>query len=411
MTNDGSFTCRACDSTNTTLLLDMGRLPLANAFVNSPDATDDHYTEYVRLMMCERCALVQIRDEVAREALFSSYLWMTGTSSTAAAHARWLSARLWTRHARGRRAPFLVEVASNDGFFLEHYRQAGFEILGVDPSNLAAEADQRGLPSIRDFFGRAIAARITRERGQADLIVARNVLGHVGTLQDLVGGFADLLAPDGVLVIEVPYAYFLRADVQYDTIFHEHVSYPIVTALSNVLRRFSLKITDISFVAMNGGSLLCEIVHEQSPTARNDQAFLDFETLSELNRPAGWRRFARTVEAQRAALLQLLRTLASEGSKVVAYGAAAKFMTMLNYCGVRPDLLAAVGDANPRKQGLLCPGVRIPVVSPTELLAMEPDYVLIGAWTLKDEIVRVFRDELGYKRRFIVPLPMPEVVD
>jgi hypothetical protein len=243
------------------------------------------------------------------------------------------------------------------------------------------------------------------------MIVARNVLGHASALQDLVGGFKTLLAPDGVLVVEVPYAYFLRADVQYDTIFHEHLSYPIVTAVSNVLARAGLKIADVSFVQMNGGSMLCEIVHEDSPLGRNDQALLDFEAVTQLNASAGWRRFARAVEAQRAALRALLERLAEEGATVVAYGAAAKFMTMLNYCGVTPALVSAVGDASPRKQGLLCPGVRIPVVAAPALMAMDPDYVLIGAWNLKDEIVRFFRNELGYRNRFIVPLPMPEVED
>lgn len=403
------FACRACDSTSTTVLLDMGKLPLANAFVKSAHDIDDQFTENLTLVMCDSCRLIQIRDEVPREKLFSSYLWVTSTSAGAKKHAMWLSERLKTRHNPAGNAS-LVEIASNDGFFLDHYRSiGGFDVLGVDPSNLAEEASRRGLPSIRDFFGTAVAERIVRDKGRADVIVARNVLGHVSALQDLAGGVKQLLAPAGTFVLEVPYAYFLRAEVQYDTIFHEHLSYPTVRSVANLMDRFGMKITDVSFAQMNGGSMLCEIRHADSPVPRNDQAILDFEDIIELNTPNGWQRFADTVAAQRESFTTLLKQLAGKRKKVVAYGAAAKCMTMLNYCSVSTDLISMIGDANPRKQGLLCPGVRIPVVSPTEVIAQNPDYIMIGAWNFKDEIIKYFRNDLRYRNEFIVPLPMPTV--
>ncbi len=404
-----SFACRGCGGEKVSVLLEMGRLPLANAFVKGESDTADTFRENLTLVMCETCSLIQIREEVPREQLFGTYLWMTGTSATAKKHAVWLSQRLRERHWRDGAAR-LVEIASNDGFFLEHYREAGFDILGVDPSNLATEANERGVPSIRAFFGRDVAARILRERGPANVIVARNVLGHSSELQDLVAGIKDLLAPEGTLVLEVPYAFFLRNEIQYDTIFHEHVSYLTIGSVAGLMQRFGLKITDISFVDMNGGSALCEIVHETSPLPRGDQAFLDFENLIELNCPKGWRYFTESVHNQRQAFVALLEDLASQGRTVVGYGAAAKCMTMLNYCGVTPRLLRAMGDANPRKQGLLCPGVRIPVVSPERLMEFNPDYVMIGAWNFRDEIIRFFRDKLNYRNRFILPLPAPRVL-
>jgi len=405
-----NFTCRGCGSQQIAVLLEMGSLPLANAFVKDPSGTDDHFRESITLVMCEACTLIQIREEVPREKLFGSYLWVSGTSETAKKHAVWLSKRLRERHYRPG-ASFLVEVASNDGFFLEHYREAGFDILGVDPSNLAEEADRRGVPSIRTFFGRAVAERIQKERSKANVMVARNVLGHSSELQDLVAGIQDLLAPEGTLVLEVPYAFFLRNEIQYDTIFHEHISYLTIGSVANLMGRFGMKITDISFVDMNGGSALCEIVHQDSPIPRGDQAFLDFEELIELNKPCGWRYFTESVHNQRAAFVALLEDLARQGKTVVGYGAAAKCMTMLNYCGVTPKLLRAMGDANPRKQGLLCPGVRIPVVSPQQLLELNPDYIMIGAWNFREEIIRFFRDKMGYRNRFIVPLPAPRVLE
>ncbi len=404
------FACRACDSTDTTVLLDLGCLPLANAFVKRQSDDDDLFRENLTLAMCNSCHLIQIRDAVPREKLFSSFLWVTATSQTTKDYARWFSARIKERYQKtaGR---FLVEIASNDGFFLEHYRDDGFHILGVDPSNLAEEAACRGLPSVRDFFGMAVAERIIQERGQADVIVARNVLGHVDQLQDLVAGMKHLLAENGVCLVESPYAYFLRNETQYDTIFHEHLSYLTVGSVSNLMARFDMKLTDITFVPMNGGSFLFEIMHQSSPVGRGDRTMLDFEEIIELNKPAGWKEFAEAVANQRELLVSLLRDLAEKGKKVVGYGAAAKSMTMLNFCGITADLLSQIGDANPRKQGLLCPGVRIPVVSPDELMKSEPDYILIGAWNFKDEIIRFFKEKMGYRNQFIVPLPLPTILN
>jgi SAM-dependent methyltransferase len=389
----------------------MGKVPLANAFVPDEAASADRVLEPLALVMCLACGLLQIRDEVPRERLFSDYLWMTSTSAGARRHAAWLSQRIWDRCGGRGYPPFLVEIASNDGFFLQHYREAGFDILGVDPSNFADEAAARGLPSIRDFFGEAVAAHILSTRSAADVIVARNVLGHSSQLRDLVAGIKRLLAADGVLVLELPYAYMLRAETQYDTIFHEHLSYLTVGSLRNLFAQYGMKIVDVDFVHMNGGSLLCEIVHSAHPLPRNDETILAFERFIGLNSPEGWERFAQDVRRQKESLLGLLQDLAAQGKRVVAYGAAAKFMTMLNYCGIDSRLVAACGDANERKQGLLCPGVRIPVVSPADLMAMKPDYVLIGAWNFRQEIVDLLTRQFSYAGRFIVPLPVPEIVE
>jgi SAM-dependent methyltransferase len=410
MSVERRFACRACDSVDTSILLDLGRLPLANAFVKEESDTDDRFTESLVLVMCNRCTLIQIRDEVPRERLYSSFLWVTATSETTRSYARWFSARTRERY-RESAGRFLVEIASNDGYFLEHYRADGFDILGVDPSNLAEEADRRGIPSIRDFFGKAVAEKIVRERGPADVIVARNVLGHVSELQDLVAGMKLLLARNGVCLIESPYAYFLRNEIQYDTVFHEHLSYLTVGSVSNLMARFGMKLTDITFVPMNGGSFLFEIRHEDSLIPRGNQTSIDFEEIIGLNKPSGWKDFEEAVKFQRDALRGLLQKLAAEGKSVVGYGAAAKSMTMLNFCGITRDLLAAMGDANPRKQGLLCPGVRVPVVSPEALMELQPEYILIGAWNFKDEIIRFFREKMGYRKRFIIPLPVPRIVD
>jgi|APSaa5957512535_1039671.scaffolds.fasta_scaffold58493_2 SAM-dependent methyltransferase len=406
------FKCRACGSSHYHMLLNMGDVPLANAFVKDEQGIEDKSRWPLSLVMCSSssCRLLQIRDDVPREKLFSDYLWVTSTSAGAKDHAEWLSKQLWDKFGSTNRSPFLVEIASNDGFFLEHYKDVGFKITGVDPSNLADEADARGLTTIRDFFGESVANRIVVSNGKADLIVARNVLGHSSQMRDLVAGMKELLAEDGTLILEVPYAFMLRDETQYDTIFHEHPSYLTIGSIHNLFKNFELKITDIQYVNMNGGSVICEIKHSGNLVSANDNISLAFEQFIGLNEPIGWERFSQDVQRQKSLLIEMLTNLKAEGKRVVAYGAAAKFMTMLNYCGVDSDLIEAVGDANPRKQKLLCPGVRIPVVSPRELMDMKPDYVLIGAWNFKKEIIEFLKNEFKYDKSFIVPLPIPEII-
>jgi SAM-dependent methyltransferase len=321
----------------------------------------------------------------------------------------WLAERLAGRCAPAR-GKFLVEMMSNDGVGLEASRQAGFDVLGVDPSNVAAEAEARGLPSVREFFGVQLAERLRAERGPADVIVARHALAHLSEVRDLLAGVRLLLRPGGVFLVEVPYALMLREEVQYDTIFHEHPFFWTVASLRTVLGRHGLRLTDLAFVPVNGGSILAEVRHEGAAEAPGLQAVLDLEGVLRLNQPEGWELFARRVHDQRDGLRRLLGDLAGDGATVVGYGAAAKFMIMLNFCGITPELVRQVGDMSPRKQGLLCPGVRIPVVSPETLMESAPDYVLIGAWNLRDEIIRFFREKLHYRNRFVLPLPTPRII-
>ena len=280
----------------------MGDVPLANAFVKDEQGIEDKTLWPLSLVMCSNlsCRLLQIRDDVPREKLFSNYLWVTSTSAGAKDHAEWLSKRLWDKFGLTSRSPFLVEIASNDGLFLEHFNDVGFEITGVDPSNLADETDARGLTSIRDFFGESVANRIVDSQGQADLIVARNVLGHSSQMRDLTAGIKRLLAEDGTLILEVPYAFMLRNETQYDTIFHEHPSYLTIGSIHNLFKKFELKITDIQYVNMNGGSVICEIKHSVNLVSSNDNISLAFEEFIGLNDPVGWERFSQDVQRQKS---------------------------------------------------------------------------------------------------------------
>jgi SAM-dependent methyltransferase len=400
------YCCRGCSSTDATLLLDMGIVPMANDFVSADHPAADAERFPLNLVMCNACHLVQIKEIVPPERMFRNYLWVSGTSATLQQYAADFAARL-AKKCPPQPGSFLVEIASNDGTLLSACRQHGFEVLGVDPSSVAKEANQNGIPTLNEFFGLEVATSIVRQRGQASAIVARNVIGHVAQPVDLVRGIKKLLGPHGRCIIESPYAGLLREEIQYDTVFHEHVCYFTIGSLSKLLEREGLRIVDLTFSPMNGGSFVAEVTHADVSGPSGAQPVLDLEKITQLNEPRGWDVFSHRAQAQRRELRSLLKEVKQQGAKVVAYGAAAKFMTMLNYCDIGTDLLVCVGDANPRKQGMLCPGVRIPVVSPQSLMDEDPDYILIGAWNFRDEIVRQFRDKHGFAKGFLLPLPVP----
>lgn len=385
----------------------MGRMPLANAFVRPGGADEDALRFPLTLMMCRACRLIQLKETVNRDLLFKQVLWSFGASVKGQRHAAWFAQQLsQVFPSRG----FLVEMMSNDGVTLEACRNEGFSVLGVDPSDVARGARQRGIPSISAFFGREVAEQIRAERGPVDVIVARHALGHLAELNDLIEGVKRLLRPGGRFVVEVPYALLMREEIQYDTIFHEHTSYWTVASLASYLERNGLQLIDLSFVPFNGGSILAHAVAAPGKARESIAQILALEEVLQLNDPAGWQLFNQRVQEQRASLRRLLQDLCRQGKRVVGYGAAAKFMVMLNYCGIDTTVLTLIGDANPRKQGLLCPGVRIPVVSPETLISAQPDYVLIGAWTLSEEIMSSFREKLAYRGKFLLPLPIAQVV-
>jgi hypothetical protein len=397
------FECRLCGSESADSIVDLGLLPLANAFVDpAAERCADEERHPVELVMCAGCRLLQLRQPAPRSALFDEYVWTTGTSSTAIAHA----AALADHVARLRPQSFLVEVASNDGTFLRAFAATGHEVLGVEPSNLADEASAAGLPTVRGYFDGATADGIRDSHGAAQVIVARNVVGHTDDLRGLLEGVDRLLAPDGVLVVESPYALFLTTQLQYDTIFHEHVSYFTLSVLTAALGSIGLEIVDLDFVDLNGGSFLCTATRGGEPATR---AVLSVEAQLGLNAPSGWSDYARRVERQRDELLELIDGVRRDGGSLVGYGAAAKTMTMLNYCGIGPDRVPQFADANPRKQGRLCPGVRIPVVAWDDAMASRPSHVLVGPWNLLAEITASLRSR-GFDGDFITPLPVPRIL-
>ncbi|MEO0598783.1 MAG: class I SAM-dependent methyltransferase, partial [Chloroflexota bacterium] len=305
-----------------------------------------------------------------------------------------------------------VEVASNDGYLLQYYKEQGVPVLGVDPAaNIAEVAEQKGIPTVVDFFGTQVAEKLVSEGKRASVIHAHNVLAHVANLNDVVAGMATLLADDGVVVVEAPYVKDLIDHLEFDTIYHEHLCYFSLTALDKLFARHDLTITQVERVAIHGGSL--RIFAEHADSAKRQDSVTNL-----LAEEAGWgvhtlkfySDFQERVEGLKADLVAYLQSLKAEGHSIVAYGASAKGSTLLNYFGISAETLDFVADRSTAKQGYYTPGTHLEIVPPEALVEKQPDYTLLLVWNFAEEVLaqqQVYRDAGG---KFIIPLPKVTIV-
>ena len=406
------FRCRACGGSQIAPILSLGAMPLANALV-SPDAPAAVEPMHpLDLVFCESCTLVQITETVPPELMFSDYAYFSSYSDTMPAYARKIVARVIDEQGLGSDS-LAAEVASNDGYLLQYYHQAGVPVLGIEPAaNVAKVADAKGIRTIVDFFGEALASRLRADGVRADVIHANNVMAHVPDLPGFCRGLAAFLRDDGRAFVEVPYVRQFIDQRQFDTIYHEHLSYFSLTALDRLFTAHGLAIVDVEWIAIHGGSLRVTVAHARSGVGRSQvvEARLEDEEARGLTRLPYYARFAGAVEELRDQLTRLLRQLRADGHRIAAYGAAAKGATLLNYCGIDCRTIEFVADRNPHKHGKLMPKAHIPIVGPPFLLATRPDYVLLLTWNFADEVLAQqaeFRDGGG---RFIIPIPDVRVV-
>jgi SAM-dependent methyltransferase len=365
------------------------------------------------LVFCPACALVQITETVPPEQLFSDYLYFSSFSDTMLAHAKDLAQRFTAAGHLGS-SSLAMEVASNDGYLLQYYKAAGIPVLGVEPAqNVARVAvDQRGIPTLSEFFDLALAKKLGAEGKRADVLHANNVLAHVADLNGFVAGIQEMLKPEGVAAIEFPYLGDMIDRCEFDTIYHEHLCYFSLTALKHLFERHQLRIVDVERIPIHGGSLLLQATHSEAArrAAPSVASLLDEECSRGMGSIDFYRGFARRVSKLKEELVTLLRRLKSSGKRIAAYGAAAKGSTLLNVFGIGADVLDFVADRSTYKQGRYMPGVRIPIVAPERLQEAMPDYTLLLTWNFADEI---FRQQAEYRRlggQFIVPLPEVRVV-
>ena len=404
------FTCRACGSSRVPLILSLGRTPLANALLSPGDLSAHEETYPLDLVFCEDCTLVQITETVPPERLFSDYAYFSSFSDTMLEHARGVVGRLVRERQLGPDS-LAVEIASNDGYLLQYYVQAGVPVLGIEPAaNIARAAEARGVRTVVDFFGDALAARLRAEGIRADVVHANNVLAHVPDLPGFARGLAAILADRGRAVIEVPYVRDLIDNREFDTIYHEHLSYFSLTAVQRLFARHGLSVVDVERLRIHGGSLRVTAAHRGTPISAAVEALLDEEERDGLTRLAFYTRFASAVADLRRSLTALLADLRAKNQRIAAYGAAAKGSTLLNFCEIGPDVLEFVVDRSPHKQGKYMPGVHLPIAPPSRLMETRPDYVLLLTWNFADEILAQQAAFRGLGGRFILPIPDVRVV-
>jgi SAM-dependent methyltransferase len=390
--------CRSCGAPLDVTFVDLGLSPPANG-LTEPDELGTGETLYpLHAYVCGACLLVQLELFETPEQIFRDYSYFSSYSTSWLDHAqRYVATMIAERGvAPGQR---VVELASNDGYLLQYFIKAGIEVLGIDPaSNVAAVARANGVPTIDEFFGRALAERVVRETGHADLMVANNVLAHVPDINDFVAGIATLLAPAGFMTIEFPHLLRLIEGVQFDTIYHEHFSYLSVLALEPLFARHGLAIFDITELPTHGGSLRIFI-------ARTGAAVKAAEIALGLDRIETYPAFGERVMRVRRDFLEFLIDAKRAGKSVAGYGAAAKATTLLNYAGARTDLIAFVADKSPHKQGRYIPGVRVPILTPGDIRRATPDYLVIFPWNIATEIRTELADIHDWGGRFVTAIP------
>lgn len=407
--------CRFCRTPLTHTLVDLGRQPLANSNLTAEElAAGTERTYPLHARVCANCFLVQVDDPVAADEIFDSgYAYFSSYSASWVEHARRYAEAMIERFGLGADS-LVVEVASNDGYLLQHFKAAGVPVLGIEPTaNTAQAAIDRGVPTEVMFFhgetGKALAARGVR----ADLMAANNVLAHVPDIDGFVAGFREVLKPQGVLTFEFPHFLNMLEMVQFDTIYHEHFSYLSLLAVAQVLRANGLRAFDVELLPTHGGSLRLFCAHEASDHVETEalKTLRAREAAAGLHRLETYEGYAARVDAVRASFLDFLKGARGQGKTVAAYGAAAKGNTFLNYAGVTQADIVAAFDANPHKQDRFLPGSHVPIFAPEKVAEIKPDYVLILPWNLKDEIM----GQLAYIRdwggRFVIASPVTQVLD
>jgi SAM-dependent methyltransferase len=403
--------CRICGNNNLVPLLSLGSLPLANGLLTAEQLAVPEPRFPLDVVLCPSCSLVQITETVPPELLFSNYPYFSSFSDTMLSHSKALAETL-VRKRELTGGSLVVELASNDGYLLQYFKQTGIPVLGIEPAtNIARVAEAKGIPTLNEFFDVQVAERLCQQGKQADVIIANNVLAHVARLHEFVDGARILLKPDGLAVFESAYVRETVDHGEFDQIYHEHLCYYSLTPLTHLFARHRLQVVDAEEVTIHGGSIRVFVQHQDhaQPQGRLLE-LLEQERAWGIADPAAYVPLARSVSTKREAVLKLLRELKAAGKRIAAYGASAKGSIMLNAFGIGPELIEYVVDRSPHKQGLYMPGVHLPICSPEHLIADKPDYALMLAWNFKNEVLEQMNAYRQVGGKFIIPIPTLEIV-
>lgn len=411
--SDPSAICRFCGTTLDDTVVDLGMSPLCESYIPADRINSMEPFYPLHVLVCRSCWLVQLEQYVSADEIFSEYAYFSSYSDSWVHHARRYSVEMTQRFGLGPNSS-VVELASNDGYLLQWFVKAGIPALGVEPAaNVAAAAEERGVPTLVRFFGIELATQLAAEGRHADLLIGNNVLAQVPDINDFVGGMAVILGPHGVITLEFPHVLRLIEDNQFDTIYHEHFSYFSLQTVATILARHGLEVFDVDELPTHGGSLRVYARHQDDLThtvAPSVKELLVREESFGLTDVGRYRQFASQVEETKRGILDLLIRLKRQGASIAGYGAPGKGNTLLNYCGIRSDFLDFTVDRNPYKQGKFLPGTHIPIYGPEEIEIRRPDYVFILPWNVKEEIITQLAHIRDWGGRFIVPIPSAEVL-
>jgi len=404
--------CRFCGTALRHTFVDLGMSPLCESYLAAEQLNQMEPFYPLQVFVCQKCFLVQLQEYVSAESIFTEYAYFSSYSESWLAHAKSYTVQMIERFALG---PYsqVVEVASNDGYLLQYFVAAGIPSLGIEPAaNVAAAAAKKGVPTLVQFFDRESAGRLAAEGKKADLLLGNNVLAQVPDVNSFVAGLAVLLKPGGVITMEFPHLMSLMEQSQFDTIYHEHFSYFSLLSAEKIFSAAGLALFDVELLPTHGGSLRIYACHKDDGGKNESSRLISLRAKEEavgLSKLDSYGVFAERVKETKYALLEFLIDARRDGKQVAGYGAPGKGNTLLNYCGIRSDLLTYTVDRNPYKQGKFLPGSHIPICSPERIAETKPDYVLILPWNLKDEIMQQLAYIHEWGGRFVVPIPSVQV--
>ena len=407
--------CRFCNSSLTNIFLDLGMSPMANSFLKSTelDTKEPHYPlcSYV----CSNCFLVQLDEFEKPQEIFSNYAYFSSFSTTWLDHVKEF-VKQSINQFKIDKEKHVIEIASNDGYLLQHFKKKDIPILGIEPAkNIASYAESKGIPTINKFFGVDTAQELAQNGQKADFLIAFNVMPHVPNLNDFVNGLKMLLNPDGILIIQFS-AYLLKLIElnEFDMIYHEHFSYFSLGTLKKIFSELKLKIFDAEELSIHGGSLRLYIIHEENNSYQKSTRvdhILEKEKQFGLLETSTYDNFTKNIQNVKQDICNFFVEARKENKKIVCYGAPAKGNTLLNFCGIGKDFIEYTVDKNPHKQELFLPGTHIPIYSPEKILSTKPDYLLILPWNLKDEIIEEMNFIRDWNGKFVVLIPKIEIIN
>jgi SAM-dependent methyltransferase len=400
--------CRFCGQGLVCTFVDLGMSPLCESFLSTAQLNQMEPFYPLHVYICENCLLVQLKEYVAPENIFTEYAYFSSYSDSWLQHARAYTDMIVERFNIGAQSQ-VVELASNDGYLLQYFIEKGIPVVGIEPAaNVAQAAIKKGIPTVVKFFGTKIAQELSADKGKADLVLGNNVLAHVPDLNDFVAGMKILLKPSGVITMEFPHLMRLMDENQFDTIYHEHFSYFSFATVEKVLAAHGLTIFDVEELSTHGGSLRIYARHNENTEGPATRRVIDLKAREEA---AGFTRlktylyFAKKVEETKRNLLNFLIKAKREGKSIAGYGAPGKGNTLLNYCGIRTDFIDYTVDRNPYKHGKYTPGTHIPIYSPEKISETKPDYIFILPWNLRNEIMQQLAYVREWGAQFVVPIP------